>query len=258
MNFPTTQWSLIATATINGDREGRDALNELCRRYRAPVLAFFRSKSLTVEDAEDLTQALFRKMLENRTWMRADAARGRFRNYLMAIAFNALRSWNKVAHAAKRGGSAGTVSLDFLNDAGWEPQAPDDGVALEFDREWACSVMSGAWRHLEASASATPEKAARFAVLRRFLPGSEAPPSYETAAAELGTSLDNVRTLIFRLRDDFRGALRREVEDTLMESGDIEDEMAHLRKIMTASHGAGLNRTTDILKHSGSDGLMRG
>jgi DNA-directed RNA polymerase specialized sigma24 family protein len=254
MPFPTTQWSLIACATINGGREGREALNELCRRYRKPVLSFFRSKHLTAEDAEDLTQILFQKMLDNRLWVRANAEKGRFRNYLLTIAFNGLVAWKKAATAVKRGNGAKQVSLEFLCEEGWEPQTPDDGAALEFDQGWACSAMSAAWNRIVKAASATPEKAARFAVLRRFLPGSESPPTCEAAAAEMGTSPENVRTLVSRLREEFRSALREEVADTLLSADDLEDEMTHLCHVLAAGRGTLRQPSAESLQHSGESG----
>ena len=41
MTFATTQWSLVL-ATRDGGDAGTRALAELCRRYRAPVLAYVR------------------------------------------------------------------------------------------------------------------------------------------------------------------------------------------------------------------------
>jgi RNA polymerase sigma-70 factor (ECF subfamily) len=256
MSFPTTHWSLIAAATLNGDEAGRAALNELCRRYRGPVLGFFRSKLPSAEDAEDLTQSLFNQMLEKRIWLRADAAKGRFRSFLLTVASNAWHHWRKAAAAAKRGGTDARLSLDLLSQSGWEAAAPDDDGALVFDREWADTVMAAAWSRVEKAATATPETAARFAVLRRFLPGRDPPPTYEAAAAELGIRADHVKTLIHRLRQDFRTALCREVADTLAAGDDLDGEMNHLSRVMSAGPGEPFCASTIILKHSGTKGPM--
>ena len=247
MSFPTTQWDLIAAATLNGNREGREALNALCSVYRAPVLAFFRSRMASLEDAQDMTQRLFERLLEGRIWKRADASKGRFRNYLLTIAANVLRNYEKAATTLKRHPGAAPLSLDLLDDTNWEPTATDDAAAMAFDREWARSALTAAWNRLEQSAAATAEKSDRFTVLRRFLPGREKPPSYEEAAATLGIGVDRLRTFIYRLRNDFREALRAEVARTVASPDDLAAEMDHLHSVMIAGIRSGANGASETL-----------
>jgi RNA polymerase sigma factor (sigma-70 family) len=233
MPFPTTQWSLMAIASINGDRAGRDALEELCRRYRAPVLAFFRSRLPAWEDAEDMTQILFTQLAQKGIWRRADAEKGRFRSYLMGIANHAMSNWLRSSRCTKRGSGVPLENLDLLHEQNLEPSVPDE-TSSAFDYAWACAVTAAALQRLETRAAALPANAARFAVLRRFLPGSALPPSYSDAAAELGVTPDHVRTLIHRMRMDFRDALRTEVAHTLGSEEDLEEEMAFLRSVLGA------------------------
>jgi RNA polymerase sigma-70 factor (ECF subfamily) len=231
MAFPTTQWDLLAAATLNGDAEGRAALEELCRLYRNPVLAFYRARLPSYEDACDLTQQLFERLLERRIWKRADASKGRFRSYLLTVAKNLIIEW-------KKNGTGGLArGFEAAGADGWEPVAPDDDAALAFDREWACSVLAAAWDRVERSASDSPVKAARFKVLRRFLPGTGTPPTHEDAAALLGVGVDHVRTLISRLRADFRTALRTETGRTVSSRAELEAELDYLHSVMLAGHG---------------------
>lgn len=257
MSFPTTQWSLIAKATRDGSAAGRSALAELCRRYHGPVQAYIRTKVPSLEDAQDLTQELFGQMLEKRSWRRADGDRGQFRSYLLAIAANAVRNWWRMRNADKRGGGQPLQSLDLLAEAGWEPAAPENGEDLIFDREWALTVLTAAWRQLEAAAAVSPDKSARFTVLRRFLPGSEAPPAYADAAASLETSLDNVKSLIHRLREDFRDAVSGVISDTVLSRDEVAGEMDHLCAVMAAGHVPAPPRPADFLQPSTADGLYK-
>jgi DNA-directed RNA polymerase specialized sigma24 family protein len=58
--FQTTRWSLIVAA--GGTPElARPALEQLCRIYRPPVLAYIRRSGHA--DAEDLAQAFFLRFL---------------------------------------------------------------------------------------------------------------------------------------------------------------------------------------------------
>jgi DNA-directed RNA polymerase specialized sigma24 family protein len=232
MPFPTTQWSLIATAALDDDPAGHLALGELCRRYRGPVLSFFRSKCLSSEDAEDLTQSLFEQLLKHRLLLRADGSKGRFRNYLLAVADNAYRTWRTAAGSLKRGSGIAALSLEQLAESNWEPAGPDDESTSRFDQEWALSVISATWRNVEDEYTSTPHRAARFAVLRRFLPGHAAAPTYEAAASELGIAVDHVKTLIYRLRNFFRSAIRKQIADTLLSREDLDDEMNYLHEVM--------------------------
>ena len=80
--FATTHWSLISRAG-KSSREGRAALEALCRAYWFPVYAFARKQGCTAADAEDVTQDFFAEIVQSQFLQRADASRGRFRSYLL-------------------------------------------------------------------------------------------------------------------------------------------------------------------------------
>lgn len=62
--FPSTRWSLILNLR-SGDVQAADrALAELCRLYWYPVYAFIRREGVGPEDAQDLTQGFFVRLLE--------------------------------------------------------------------------------------------------------------------------------------------------------------------------------------------------
>src|SRR5437588_115840 len=56
MYFPTTHWSLLAQATLSGETAGRQALEELFRRYWSPLQQFIRARGYNETEAEDLRQ----------------------------------------------------------------------------------------------------------------------------------------------------------------------------------------------------------
>src|SRR5262249_49801165 len=63
--FPTTHWSLLAKASLDGNTESRKALEELCRRYWVPLKQFIRSRDYSEAAAEDLTQEFLLHLLEH-------------------------------------------------------------------------------------------------------------------------------------------------------------------------------------------------
>src|SRR6266849_6512525 len=56
MNFPSTNWSLLAQTTLEGQSEARAALEELCRRYWSPLHHFIRRRGFSDTEAQDVTQ----------------------------------------------------------------------------------------------------------------------------------------------------------------------------------------------------------
>src|ERR1700741_4385482 len=72
--FATTRWSLILDARHADTSRG--ALEEICRAYRAPVLAYVRRHGYSRADAEDLTQEFFAHFLERRWDTDLDPLRG--------------------------------------------------------------------------------------------------------------------------------------------------------------------------------------
>src|SRR5713101_3327061 len=82
--FATTRWSLVISAgsSESGEQEARDALAELCRTYWRPVFLFVCRRGYSMEDAQDLTQDFFAKILEPGWLGHADRDRGRFRSLL--------------------------------------------------------------------------------------------------------------------------------------------------------------------------------
>ena len=81
--FPTTRWNQIARAVDGDDPDARAALADLCRIYWYPIYAFIRRKGYDAEQALDLTQDYFARLLEKRTVAAADRSKGRFRSFLL-------------------------------------------------------------------------------------------------------------------------------------------------------------------------------
>ena len=59
-------------------------MEELCRTYWFPLYVYVRRQTLTREDAEDLTQEFFSRLLEKNYLAKADRERGKFRTFLLA------------------------------------------------------------------------------------------------------------------------------------------------------------------------------
>ena len=74
--FDSTRWSVVLSA---GQRGSPQALATLCESYWYPLYAYVRRRVKSVQDAQDLTQAFFTRLLEKDLLQVADPQRGRFR-----------------------------------------------------------------------------------------------------------------------------------------------------------------------------------
>lgn len=228
--FPTTHWSVLAVATLEGEASGREALAALCRDYRPAVLSHVRRRGFGPEEAEDITQEFFFALLNSRTWQRADRARGKFRTFLLGMVEHVIAHRRERAQALKRGGGFALVSLDQLLEEGSDPPDPEGDVSRAFDRQWAVCMIEQALAAV-AGHWAAQGRSHDLDVLRNFLPGG-AGGSYEEAGRELGLSVAAVKSAIHRLRQHFRAGLRTAVARTVDAPHEIDEELRHLRRIL--------------------------
>jgi RNA polymerase sigma-70 factor (ECF subfamily) len=233
--FATTRWSLVIGARSGSLKAGR-ALDELCRVYRPPVLAFIRRHGPSLAEAEDLTQAFFEQLLRLRTHAVADPGRGRFRVFLLVALRRFLSNQSAYAHAAKRGGGSTTLSLD-ADDAELTGQ-PADPTTPEgaFERAWASVIVQQAASNLQREAHASG-KSDLYQALRPFLLESPDPEDYARIAERLSMRRNTLAVAIHRLRQRLRELVREELADTVSEADQLEAEMSTLQRALETPGG---------------------
>jgi hypothetical protein len=234
MDFPSTRWTQLAEATLHGDSAAGLALAEFCRSYRRPVMQFLRWRGVTENRVEDLAHDFLLHLLEHSALKRADRVQGRFRNYLCAALVRFMSSDVKFNGALKRGGGVPHVSLDAEGDFGAELPQPSANEALFLDREWALNLMERTVEDIESEWNEAG-KGGRFAALRPFLPGATRPADYVEAARLTGMGDMALRTEVSRLRKRFRDIVRKHVAGTVPSPVDVDDELAHLLRVLTAA-----------------------
>ncbi len=67
-SFEPTRWSMIVAATGGNSTQARRALAHLCETYWYPLYAFVRREGHGADDAQDLTQEFFARLLE-KNWL---------------------------------------------------------------------------------------------------------------------------------------------------------------------------------------------
>ena len=228
--FAPTRWTLILRAR-GGTPESRAALSELCAAYYQPVLRFLQREGRDEDTARELAQEFFARTLERGHLGDADPARGRFRSYLLGAVKHFLADRRKRESRERRGGGVAPESLDAPPPEGGRPrEIADEGAAVSdtwFDREWALAVMARSLTAVEREFEAAG-KQGQFTRLQPWLMGETPSLSQAEAARELGLSEGALKVAVHRLRKRFREAIRAEIAQTLIEGGDVEEELRYL------------------------------
>ncbi len=230
--FATTHWSVVLRAGNRNDRDAHAALTALCEQYWYPLYAYVRRCVNDVNDAQDLTQEFFARLLERNTLAEASPQRGRFRNFLLAAMKNFLADEADRANAQKRGGGRGKLSLDLAAGESRLNIEVMHNLTAEriFERQWAMTLLESVMRRLEAE-YLTLGKAKHLDRLKGVLSGNRDRLPYAALAAELGMSEEAVRQAARRVRNRYRELLREEIAQTVAETADVEDEIRSLFQV---------------------------
>ena len=227
--FATTRWSVVLLAGQEVSPGRAAALEKLCRAYWQPVCAFARRRGWREEDAKDLTQQFFARLLERNDFQGLDPKRGKFRTFLLAAFTHFLANEYDRTHALKRGGGR-VISLE---DAAPDeiPAASDISPAALYDLHWARAILEAALQQLKKEMARTG-KAAQFDRLKQYLTNNAGSSEYAVAASDLGVEPCSVPVLVHRLRQKYRELVRGEVAETVSSPMELEEEMRHLFAVL--------------------------
>ena len=235
--FQTTHWTIVLQAAqAEADESARKALAVFSETYWPPLYTFVRRRGYSPADAQDVVQGFFAHLLEKNTLSRADQEKGKLRTFLLGALQNYLLKQHERSSALKRGGGKQIVSFDDqLIDAEAAMHATMHlSEVSSYDAAWASSVVARAWKNVQDKFVAEGKRE-WFDALRPFVAGGTAqPPEQEKTAARLGTSVENLRVALSRLRQRYRHALRAEVASTVSDPNDIDSELHYLYKVLTS------------------------
>ena len=228
-SFATTHWSVVLSAGQPGAPHAAEALEKLCRAYWYPLYVFVRRQGNSPEDAQDLTQNFFSRLLEKNYLARADRDRGKFRTFLLGSLKNFLINEWKQAGRLKRGGGVEFLSIN--------PNAAEDRYAAEptneptpdaaYEQRWAVTLIEQVLTALRQEFLAA-DKGQLFEELKGFIWGEKSTASYAVIGGRLNLTEGAVKAAVHRMRERFRVLLRTEVAKTVARPEDIDGELRYL------------------------------
>jgi len=192
VSAPTTLPTLLLRVRDPADQE---AWRRFETRYGGLIVAYGRSRGLSLWDAEDVRQTVLLNLSTALRRFEYQPARGRFRDYLGRIVRNAV--------ARHRGGHTlpgATLDMDELA----APAAGDETPDAAWEREWVNLHCRAALDELRATYDARS-----MAVFERILAGE----GMAAIAASCGMTCAAVRKVKQRVKDELRAIVQRRIEE---------------------------------------------
>jgi len=228
-SLDTTRWTIILQAADPAAPGSQQALEALCRKYWQPLYAYVRASGKNHEDAQDITQGYFQRLIEKNLPGRVSPDQGRFRAYLLATLRNHMLVRHRDATTQKRGG-LNTIHLSIDDD----PTLADSLISPEtiYDRRWAQTMVKNALDRLAAQ-QAELGQSDRFALFRPVLLDTAHLADVQSELiTRHGMTEGSIRTALSRLRAQFRQIVREDVSKLVENPAEIDDEIAHLLKAL--------------------------
>jgi len=227
--FSQTDWNVMHRIKDSCETQRRCLLDNLARKYWAPISHYLLLQGYEYSEAQDLTQDFFVFALETHLFSKADPLRGRFRSFLMRSLNHFLANQRRASIAQKRKPSGGVASVEDLVEFGHcHPKALVEAENPEtlFHRAWLGEVLKNVLSRLDhdfrKSGKTSHLVLFRARVVAPHLEGVR-PPSLHDQARELGLQYKEAANQIITAKRAFLRILEEEIEG-YASPGEIADE----------------------------------
>jgi RNA polymerase sigma factor (sigma-70 family) len=223
-NFPPTRQSIVLAVRSADGQERQRALDALITAYWKPVYKYIRLRwGKDNDQAKDLTQEFFTRLLEKDFLESYDPQRSRLRTFVRVCLDRFLTNAESAAQRLKRGGDILFVSLDFETAEGElqhsEP-ASRENVEEFFAKEWTRSIFSNALERLQQECEAEG-KGIHFRLLELYdIEEGGKQLTYEEMGRQFELKASDVTNYLAYARRQFR----RIVLESLRQMTGSEDE----------------------------------
>ena len=224
--FPATSWTLVLAAGAQNQPDRRAALASLCENYWYPLYAYLRRRNYDADEARDLTQGFFLRVLDGNYIGRVDPAKGRFRSFLLSSLNLFLSDERDRAHAMKRGGGVLPFEISAAEELYQREPSHSETPERIYERRWARAVLDQVLARLREEFIRNG-RLDHFNRLRDYVLGQSDVP-YADLAKQLGTSEGALKVGIHRLRKRYRDLLRTEIAATVLDDSEVDAELRYL------------------------------
>jgi DNA-directed RNA polymerase specialized sigma24 family protein len=233
--FATTHWSLVLEAQSESPA-AEEALEKICRTYWRPIYSFLRRQGVGPEESEDLTQSFFQLILERHDLDSVRKEKGRLRSYLLASLKHFTTDQRRREMAVKRGRRQELIPLEELRAnerlvPAFASTADTMSADQLYERRWALTLIEQVLKRLKEEYRATGN-ALLFDSLKQLLPDEPGAPSRTLIGARLGMTDNALRQAFHRFRHRYQILLREEINHTVADPTEIEDELRHLIAVL--------------------------
>ena len=202
------QWSIVLQARRQDTARAMEALSRLCQTYWYPLYAYVRLRGHSPQEAKDLTQQFFSRLLQNNktlAYMKRDC--GKFRSFLMSAMNHFLVDEARQGRVAK-------------------PQGPSNLPLSEkiFEQNWALTVANVVYDRLKREYEDLG-KGELFAALKHCLASTSAAVSYSELANRLSLAENSVKNIVQSLRQRYGEILREEMANLVATPAELEEEL---------------------------------
>lgn len=219
------------------DKERSAALDHLLHKYHPALMAYARSQiGISQESAEDLVQGfILEKVLQQNLLAHADRKKGRFRNFLLQVFSNYVRSQMRYEHAQKR-----NVSESRKHNVADDPNIVScaSGITREYNLAWARQIIAEAVERMRSECRTKNRgdlwEIFQNRVLRPILE-EEDPLSYKALVGkyQFGSPTQAFNALLTAKRM-FKRCIEAAVRDTVESDELVEREIRDLRSIFAS------------------------
>lgn len=229
-----THWTTVSDAACgDASQRAHAALARLCETYWPPVYSYVRRLGYPPEDAKDLTQEFFCRVIDKQYLKAVLPEKGKFRSFLLLLLNRFLADERDREHCQKRGGGQRIASWDareLEQTCDWEP-LDDRTPERIYERQWVLTLLQLVLDRLRAEAVEDGNERF-FSTVCHFLEGDRG-DSYGEAAARLRMAEGAVRVAVHRLRARYREILYAEIARTVTSPDEIAEEMRQLVRLLS-------------------------
>ncbi len=233
--FATTMWSTVLSAQAGTETSRFEALERLAGRYRRPIIQFIMQSQRCGElEAEEMAHEFFAHWIRKDLLRTVGPEKGKFRTFIKRCVGNFLIDLARKRQALSNNPAQGLVSLDETNGEGMPLVQPLEGgmdAGSQLDLCWARELLSTSLSQLERECLESKRGRLFEALKPSLCHDADALPHVETAKL-LGTSEGAIKVAAHRLKQRLGEIIREEVQQTVGEGEDWEDELRYLIQLL--------------------------